>query len=240
LHAIEVRGLEPLRAALRAVQGVLITPNHFTYTYPSLLSTASDQLGHPFYFMTAWQVFATSGWLKRLVLRQHGCFSLDRDGTDLRPFRQAVAILQDRPAALVIFPKGEMYHVGDRGMPLSEGPASIALAAAKRAHRPIVCFPCALKYYFLADPTPQLQGVMERLERSLYWRPWTDMTLEQRLFQVAEPLRRRWAARWPSGSNPSSGAFALHGFRPLARPFAWAWGDAGHCGQGSRGTVSRK
>ena len=164
----------------------MITPNHFTYIDPFLLSTTSDRLNCPFYFMTAWQVFASSGWLKRLVLRQHGCFSVDRDGADVRAFRQAVAILQDRPAPLVIFPEGEMYHVGDRVMPFHEGAAAIALAAAKRASRPIVCVPCALKYYFLDDPTPRLQDLMGRLERAFFWRPRTDLTLEQRLFQLAE------------------------------------------------------
>jgi 1-acyl-sn-glycerol-3-phosphate acyltransferase len=70
LHAVAVRGLEHLRAAQEAGYGVLITPNHFNYTDPFLLNAAADELGSPFYFMTAWQVFATSGWVKQLVERK--------------------------------------------------------------------------------------------------------------------------------------------------------------------------
>ena len=34
--------------------------------------------------------------LERIMLQQHGCFSVDREGTDMQAFRQAVQILQDR------------------------------------------------------------------------------------------------------------------------------------------------
>jgi FAD/FMN-containing dehydrogenase/1-acyl-sn-glycerol-3-phosphate acyltransferase len=186
IHAIEVRGIEHLRGALKARHGVLITPNHFNYTDPFLLGAAADELGTPFYFMTAWQVFATSGWLKRIVLRQHGCFSVDREGADLRAFRQAAAILQNEPNPLVIFPEGEMYHVGERVLPFHEGPAAIALSAAKHSQRTCVIVPCALRYYFLADPTPKLHALMEQLERAFFWRPRADLPLERRLFQLAE------------------------------------------------------
>jgi FAD/FMN-containing dehydrogenase/1-acyl-sn-glycerol-3-phosphate acyltransferase len=186
LQAVEVRGLENLRGGVSAGHGVLIAPNHFTYTDPFLLNAAADELGAPFYFMTAWQVFATSGWLKRHVLRQHGCFSVDRDGTDVRAFRQAVAILQSEPNPLVIFPEGEMYHVGERVLPFHEGPAAIALAAAKAATRPIVAVPCALKYYFVGDPSLKMHELMDRLERAFFWRPRHDLPLEKRLYQLAE------------------------------------------------------
>jgi FAD/FMN-containing dehydrogenase len=186
LQSIEVRGSEHVRAALKAGHGVLITPNHVTYADPFLLCAAADQIDAPFHFMTAWQVLDSAGLAQRYVMRRHGCFSVDRDGADLRAFRQAVALLQNEPQPLVIFPEGEMYHVGDRVMPFHDGPAAIAQLAAKHARRVIVCVPCALKYYFLADPTPQLQDLMSRLERALHWRPRADLSLEQRLFQVAE------------------------------------------------------
>jgi len=186
LQTIDVRGIDHVRTALQSGHGVLITPNHVTYTDPFLLLAAADQVECPFHFMTAWQVFATSSWLQQFVMRRHGCFSVDRDGMDLRAFRQAVAILQNEPQPLVIFPEGEMYHVGDRVMPFHDGPAAIAQSAAKNSRRSIVCVPCALKYYFLADPTPQLQTLMDRLEQAFFWRPRTDLPLEKRLFQVAE------------------------------------------------------
>ena len=72
IHKIEVRGLDRLCRVVDAGYGVLITPNHCAYSDPFLLFDASDQLGRPFYFMTAWQVFGTASRLKCLLLRQHG------------------------------------------------------------------------------------------------------------------------------------------------------------------------
>jgi hypothetical protein len=97
-----------------------------------------------------------------------------------------VEILQDKTHPLVIFPEGEMYHLNDRITPFREGPAAIALAAAKRAKRPIVCVPCGLKYYYLDNPTPDLIRLMDRLERGVYWRPRPDLPLVQRIYRLAE------------------------------------------------------
>jgi 1-acyl-sn-glycerol-3-phosphate acyltransferase len=185
VHAVELRGLGNLRAAVDG-NGVLIAPNHFTYADPYPLGEAADALGRPFYFMTAWQVFGTSNWLKREVLRRTGCFSVDREGTDLRSFRQAVEIVQSKPNPLVVFPEGEMYHLGDRVTPFREGAAAIALAAAKRAERPVVCVSCGLKYYHLDDPTPELLRLADRLERALFWRPRPDLSLVERIYRIAE------------------------------------------------------
>src|SRR5688500_17660102 len=120
LHRVELRGLEHLQAAVDGGGGVLVTPNHYAYADPYLLFEASDRVDRPFYFMTAWQVFGTSPWVKQEVLRRHGCFSVDREGTDLRAFRQAVEILQEGRNPLVVFPEGEMYHSGDRVTPFRE------------------------------------------------------------------------------------------------------------------------
>jgi 1-acyl-sn-glycerol-3-phosphate acyltransferase len=108
LRAIEVRGLEHLQRADAQGQGVLITPNHVHYADVFVLAEAADRLGRPYYFMSAWQVLGMASPLRRWILRQHGCFSVDRDGTDLRAFRQAVEILETRSYPLVIFPEGEM------------------------------------------------------------------------------------------------------------------------------------
>jgi 1-acyl-sn-glycerol-3-phosphate acyltransferase len=185
LQRIEVRGLEHVRQALVRGQGVLITPNHISYADPYLLHEAADQAGRPFYFMAAWQVFGTASWLKRLVLAQHGCFSVDREGTDLQAFRKAVEILRAQPHPLVVFPEGEMYHLGDRVTPFREGPAAIALAAAKKADKQIVCLPCTLRYSYLEDPTPQLLQLMDRLERALFWRPAPHLPLDRRIYRLA-------------------------------------------------------
>ncbi|MGH7129125.1 MAG: 1-acyl-sn-glycerol-3-phosphate acyltransferase, partial [Planctomycetaceae bacterium] len=75
LMEIEVRGLDHLRRALAEGKGVLITPNHSAHADALVLLEAAHELGTPFYFMTAWQVIGMAWWGRRMVLRQHGCFS---------------------------------------------------------------------------------------------------------------------------------------------------------------------
>lgn len=186
LLEVEVRGLEHVREAVARGHGVLITPNHASHADCYAVYTAADQLGYPFYVMIAWQNFIRDGLLKQIALRQHGGFSVDREGTDMRAFRQAVEILQSRPNPLVIFPEGEVYHINDRVTPFREGPAAIALLAARKASRPIVCVPCAIKYRYLQDPTPELLQVMADLERAIFWRPRPDLALPQRIYHFAE------------------------------------------------------
>ena len=183
---VEVRGVEYLKGPVEAKCGVLITPNHAAHADPFVVYEAADELGRPFYFMAAWQVFGRLGMLKRMMLQQHGCFSVDREGTDMRAFRQAVQILQNSSNPLVIFPEGEVYHLNDRVTLFREGPAVIATTAAKRANRSVVCVPCAIKYEYVQDPTPELVRLMSRLEKRILWRPRPDLPLAQRIYRFAE------------------------------------------------------
>jgi len=188
LLEVEVNGVENVRRVLEQGHGVLITPNHCSHADCFAVYEAADRLGCLFYAMVAWQVFDRSGWLRRLILQQHGCFSIDREGTDLAALRQARDVLQSEPYPLVIFPEGEVYHLNDRVTPFREGPAAIALMAAKKASRPIVCVPCAMKYSYVKDPTPELTELMARLEEAVFWRPRPDLTLGQRVYHLAEGL----------------------------------------------------
>jgi hypothetical protein len=186
LLEVEVRGLEHVREAVAGGQGVLITPNHSSHADCYAFYTAADQLRYPFYVMIAWQNFVRDGRLKCLILRQHGGFSVDREGTDMRAFRQAVAILQSHRNPLVVFPEGDVYHTNERITPFREGPAAMALLAARKATRRIVCIPCGIKYRYLEDPTPDLLRTMDDLERAILWRPRPDLALEKRIYHFAE------------------------------------------------------
>ena len=167
---------------------MLITPNHSSHADCFSLYGAADALGIPFYVMVAWQVFQRSGWLRRLALRHHGCFSVDREGTDMNAVRRAREILQSGRYPLVIFPEGEVYHINARVTPFRDGPAAIALMAAKKASRPIVCMPCAMRYRYLQDPTPELLQLMDQLEQAIYWKPRPDLDLPLRIYHLAEGL----------------------------------------------------
>ncbi len=207
LVEVEARGLEHVQKAVGQGNGVLITPNHCSHADAFALYGAADALGIPFYVMVAWQVFARSNRFRQLALRQHGCFSVDREGTDVNAIRQARDVLMSATCPLVIFPEGEVYHVNDRVMLFREGPAGIALMAAKKAARPVVCVPCAIKYRYLEDPTPELTRLMARLEQALFWRPRPDLSLPQRIYHLAEGMLALEGDRNP-GSNAS---------RPAAR-----------------------
>ena len=188
LEQVEVTGLEHVRKAVDAGQGVLITPNHPTHADAFSMYEAADQLGHPFFFMATWHVFDSRTRIGQWALQRHGVFSVDREGADLQAFKQAVKVVQDEPYPLVIFPEGEVYHCNDRVTPFREGAAAIALSAAKRSKRDVVCIPCALKYEYVEDPMQRLVAVMDELERQIHWRPRSDLPLTDRIYQFGEAV----------------------------------------------------
>ncbi len=185
---IEVRGLDRLKALIAANTGLLVTPNHSFHYDSYCLNHAAAQASRPFHYMTAWQVFAAGSAYERWWLQLHGCFSVDREGSDIRAFKQAVDILQTSAYPLVIFPEGDIYHTNERVRQFRDGAAAIALASARRTDRRIACVPCAIKANFLDDPTPRLCELLETLERRLNWRPRPDLPMSDRLYRLADGI----------------------------------------------------
>jgi len=188
LLAIDVRGAENIRALINKKHGLLITPNHPGHADAYCMNAAADRVGKPFYYMTAWQVFASNNRFGRWMLQKHGCFSVDREGADRAAFRSAVEILRNKKHPLVVFPEGEVYHQNDRVTPFREGAAAMAITAAKKSDRPIVCISCAIKYQYLNDPTPALLQLMDQLEEKILWRPRRDLKLRERIYRLAGGL----------------------------------------------------
>ena len=188
LMSVKIDGAQVIQEALTATDGVLITPNHASHADPAAMYETADRLGRPFFFMATWHVFASKRWLTQRVLQWHGVFSVDREGTDLKAFKQAVRILQQEPYPLVIFPEGEIYHCNDRVTPFREGPAAIALSAGRRSQRPIQCVPCAVKYRYIEDPTNALVALMSRLEQHIHWRPRTTQVLAKRIYDFGQAM----------------------------------------------------
>jgi 1-acyl-sn-glycerol-3-phosphate acyltransferase len=188
LTDVTVRNEQSLKEAISSGCGVLIMPNHPSHADPFAIYAAADQVGTPLHIMATWHVFQKQNWLMRRILSWHGCFSVDREANDIGAFRQAVNVLQEKPQPLVIFPEGEIYHCNDRVTPFREGAAAIAVAAARKSKRPIVCMPCAIRYRYTEDPTPSLLQLMDELEQAIYWRPQHQLTLDQRIYRFAEAL----------------------------------------------------
>ncbi len=185
---IDVEGSEHVRRAIDAGLGVLVTPNHSFHYDSYVLIEAAHRVGTPFHFLTAWQVFAMSKWHEQKMLQWHGCFSINREAVDLGAFKMAVEILKSKREPLAIFPEGDIYHNNDRVTPFRDGAAAIAMSAAKKAKRPIVCIPCALKCFYIDDPTEELKKLMTRLEETIHWRPRPDLPLHERVYRFAEGM----------------------------------------------------
>jgi hypothetical protein len=122
------------------------------------------------------------------MLQRHGCFSVDRESSDVGALKRSIEILSESPHPLVIFPEGDIYHHSDRISPFRDGAAAIALSASKRATRKVVVVPCALKCFYVRDPTPSLQQILDRLEESLHWRPRPEVSLVERVYRIADGL----------------------------------------------------
>ena len=188
IERINVQGLENLRSALDSRHGVLMTPNHSFHWDSYCLLEGAERLKTPFYFMTAWQVFAQSNWFDCESMRRCGCFSVDREGSDIPSLKTAVDIMQNRPQPLVIFPEGDVYHTNDRVTPFRDGAAAMALMAARKAERPVVIIPVAIKRWYTQDPTPSMLKTLEELEKRLYWRPRHNQSIRERILHVAQGL----------------------------------------------------
>jgi hypothetical protein len=185
---VDVAGEGIVREQLNQGKGVMIMPNHSSHADPYVIYSAADRVGTSLYIMATWHVFHGNSFLGRQALRLHGCFSVDREANDIGAFRLATDILREKKEPLVIFPEGEIYHCNDRVTPFREGAAAIAVAAARKARRSIVCIPCAIKYRYVEDPTETLLETMGQLEESIFWRRQDDQPLEQRIYRFAEAL----------------------------------------------------
>ncbi|MDP7267966.1 MAG: 1-acyl-sn-glycerol-3-phosphate acyltransferase [Pirellulales bacterium] len=188
LTDIDVQNAEVVRQAVDAGQGVLITPNHPTHADAYTAAAAADVCGCPFYYMATWHVFDSKGKFGQWVLQKFGVFSIDREGTDLEAVKIARGILQKKSQPLIIFPEGEVYHCNDRITPFREGAAAIAMFSARKATRPIVVIPTALKYRYVEDPTADLLELMDTLEESIHWRPRPDLDLPERIYALGGAL----------------------------------------------------
>jgi 1-acyl-sn-glycerol-3-phosphate acyltransferase len=186
LLEVHVEDAQVVRDLVNDDHAILITPNHATHADAYSIYAAADEIGVPLYLMAAWQVFADKSWMGQQVLRWHGCFSIDREARDLRAFKTAVAVLEEKRQPLVIFPEGEVYHCNARVRPFREGAAAVALSATKRAKRPVVCVPCGMWYTYIDSPHDELVTLMDELEREMFWRPRPDLPLAQRIYRFAE------------------------------------------------------
>ncbi|MFN5395419.1 MAG: lysophospholipid acyltransferase family protein [Planctomycetota bacterium] len=185
---IQIEQIENLQTALDAGQGVMIAPNHSFHWDSYCLLTVADRLKTPFYVMTAWQVFSQSSRFECESMQRCGCFSVDRENTDIQSMKTAMDILQHRKEPLVVFPEGDIYHTNDRLTAIRDGAAAIALMAARKSERPIAIVPVAIKRWYTEDPTQSLSRLADKIEERLFWKPQSNKPLVDRILTIASGL----------------------------------------------------
>jgi len=188
LVSIESLGLDHLTSAVQDGCGVMITANHAAHYDWAALYAVADRVQQPLYFLTAWQVFAMSNRFHRWLMPRIGCYSIDRESTDRDAFRESVRVLCHEPHPLVIFPEGEVYHVNDRPTPFRSGAAAMARTAARRNVRPILMVPCAIKFWYVDDPTQSLLTMLDRCEARFDVASPTSLPLIDRVYRLGEVL----------------------------------------------------
>ena len=181
---VKIENAEVIKQAVAKNQGVLITPNHSTHADPYAMNEVSYTTKLPFYFMATWNIFHVQGKIGQWILQKHGVFSVDRESTDRKAMEIAQDILKNKKHPLVIFPEGEVYHCNDIVPPFREGAAALSVFAARKSERPIVAIPCAMKYRYTKDPTPELLELMTRLEHSIHWYSKNELSLSERIYRL--------------------------------------------------------
>jgi len=183
IESIDVTGGDIVAGALQTGSGVLLISNH-SYHYDSYaMIEAGRRSGWYPHIMTAWQVFTLYGRVGQWFLQKHGCFSINREGTDKQAIRHSVSVLTRGMDPLLIYPEGDIYHSNDRVMPFREGAASIALMAQRKQERPVLIIPCAMKCFYTRSPEQELHRMMDQLEAHIGWRPDSGRTLLDRIYR---------------------------------------------------------
>lgn len=132
----------------------IICPNHSHHEDGELLFLISILVGQQFKFLAAREMFDSYFGLGGVVLRQLGCFEVDRGGGDNGDVVHAtVKQLSAFGAKVVIFPEGEIGYDNDRLGALEPGAAAIGLDTFihfqhQGQDRDVLIVPLAVKYQF--------------------------------------------------------------------------------------------
>src|ERR1051325_1902420 len=192
VETCEVQGAEKLERSLKAGHGILLTPNHCRPCDPMVLEALPRDIRHPKYTMASWHLFMQSRFQSWLPPRLN-VFSVYREGMDGASVKEAISILKEARGPLIIFPEGIISRSNDIVRYLNEGPAFIALSAAKQRMkqdpaRKVVIHPVALRYSFGGDLLAAVSPVLADIENRLTWQPKPGHSLMQRIMRIGQAL----------------------------------------------------
>ena len=189
--SFEIRGLDRLKASLKAGSGIVLAANHSRLADPMAIGHLAGQAGTELFTMASWHLFM-EGAYQRFLIRRMGAFSVYREGNDRQAVNQAIEILVAGRRPLLIFPEGAVSRHNDLVMELMDGPGFIARQATKRRKKegkgPVVIHPVAIRYSYEGDPMTAIRDDVEKLEKSLSWQPQSQLPIYRRLAKIGEAL----------------------------------------------------
>jgi len=166
IDAVRVEGLDEL-AKRRPDDRLVVLPNHPTHADASIMLEAVRKAKLRVSIMAAYDVFLR-GKLDAFVMQSLGAFSVDREGSDSRSMKQAIATLDRGKRALVIFPEGNVYLENDRVAPFNAGAAFLALkAAGQLPSSRVVVVPVSIKASYVEDVRPVVAARLAALAKQL-------------------------------------------------------------------------
>lgn len=169
IAAVEVWGGKELVAGLQPGDRLLFLPNHPTHADAAILLEAMRQIGVCSHIMAAYDVFLR-GRLQGWFMQRLGAFSVDREGSDSKGMKQAMATLAEGRFALTIFPEGNVYLENDQVTPFHDGAAFLALKSAQELQgKPgrILAVPVSIKATHVTDARPAITALMYDLARDI-------------------------------------------------------------------------
>jgi len=228
LEKFDLHGLDHVRHSLDAGHGILLAPNHCRLSDPPSLGVLVQALRQPIYIMASAHVFR-DGWFPRFMLPRIGAFSVNREGMDREALKVAIEILTRAERPLVVFPEGVTSRTNDRIIPLQDGVAFLARAAAKAraALNPpgqVVIHPVALRYHFRGDVGQSLDPVLSRLEKNLSWGPRHGVALRERITALGRALLTLKEMEFHGEARAGSTSERLAALREdILRPLEQRW-----------------
>lgn len=193
-------GLDHLRESLKANHGIVMCPNHSRGSDPVIIGAITTGTPCHAYAMASWHVFKQS-WLETFICHRIGGFSVYREGMDRKALDTAIDIVSTAERPLVIFAEGVISAANDRLMPLMDGTAFIARAAAKKRQKAdpnskVVIHPVNFRYQHQGDPDKLLPPVLTRLEQLVFWRPQQDLPVIDRIHRLRLAIQSAREIQW--------------------------------------------
>ncbi len=147
--------------------------NHSDRNDPTAAFSLSTAVGHPFYFLSARELFDMDGGARGLVMQRCGAYSVKRgQPEDFESKEKTISLIVEGRHPLVMFPEGDVTGRDDEILPLKvDGLRNIlkaqSILAALEIPRTVHLLPVAIYYEAQDDSILDLQNCLARMERRL-------------------------------------------------------------------------